>query len=82
MLRDALDAGRDRDRAALAAEPGRGRVIAASYAFLSDQLVRLAYDLVVQRITRIANPRRANGLRSSGWAAPGAARWRRTATST
>jgi len=35
---------------------GRGRVIAASYAFLSDQLVRLAYDLVVQRLHPPAIP--------------------------
>ncbi|MGH6706080.1 MAG: [protein-PII] uridylyltransferase, partial [Sphingomicrobium sp.] len=55
-LRGALDAGRAEIARRLAAEPGRGRVIAASHAFLSDQLVRLAYDLVVQRIYPIANP--------------------------
>ena len=56
VLRDALDAGRAEIARRLAVEPGRGRVIAASHAFLSDQLVRLAYDLVVQRIYPIANP--------------------------
>ncbi|HKN41699.1 MAG TPA: [protein-PII] uridylyltransferase, partial [Sphingomicrobium sp.] len=34
----------------LALEPGRGRVIAASYCFLADQVMRLAYDLVTTRI--------------------------------
>ncbi len=50
VLRTALDAGRAEIAGRLAAEPGRGRVIAASYAFLSDQIVRLGYDLVVQRL--------------------------------
>ena len=56
VLREALDEGRSEISRRLAKEPGRGRVIAASYAFLSDQLVRLAYDLVVQRLHPIANP--------------------------
>ncbi|MBA3668396.1 MAG: [protein-PII] uridylyltransferase [Sphingomonas sp.] len=56
ILRDALDAGRAEIARRLAVEPGRGRVIAASYAFLSDQIVRLAYDLVMQRLYPIANP--------------------------
>ena len=80
ILKAALDAGRAEIARRLAAEPARGRVIAASYAFLSDQLVRLAYDLVVQRSIRSPTPRRASACRSSGWAAPGAARWRPTAT--
>ena len=50
MLRSALDSGRAEIASRLAAEPGRGRVIAASYAFLADQIVRLAFDLVTQRI--------------------------------
>ena len=56
LLQEALDKGREEIAKRLAAEPGRGRVIAASYAFLSDQLVRLAHDLVVQRLHPIANP--------------------------
>ena len=47
ILREALDAGRTEIARRLTAEPGRGRVIAASYSFLSDQLVRLVHDLVV-----------------------------------
>ena len=34
----------------LAAQPGRGRVIAASTAWTTDQLVRLAHDFVVTRL--------------------------------
>ena len=56
LLHQALDKGRDEIARRLEAEPGRGRVIAASYAFLSDQLVRLAYDLAVQRLHPVANP--------------------------
>jgi len=50
VFRSALESGRAEIARRLAIEPGRGRVIAASYAFLSDQLVRLAYDLVTQRL--------------------------------
>jgi len=56
LLKSALDSGRVEIARRLAAEPGRGRVIAASYAFLSDQLVRLAYDLITQRIHPVARP--------------------------
>ena len=56
LLQEALDKGREEIARRLADEPGRGRVIAASYAFLSDQIVRLAYDLVVQRLHPVANP--------------------------
>jgi len=56
LLRTALDAGREEIGRRLAAEPGRGRVIAASYAFLSDQLVRLTYDLVIQRLCPLDSP--------------------------
>ncbi len=50
LLRQALDRGRMEIRRRFALEPGRGRVIAASYCFLADQIVRLAYDLVTTRI--------------------------------
>ena len=56
VLREVLDTGRAEIARRLSAQPGRGRVIAASYAFLSDQLVRLAYDLVVQRLYPNPNP--------------------------
>jgi [protein-PII] uridylyltransferase len=50
LLAAALDAGRVDIARRFALEPGRGRVIAASYCFLADQIVRLAYDLVTTRI--------------------------------
>jgi len=50
LLRAALDAGRAEIAHRLAIQPGRGRVIAASYCFLADQIVRLAYDLVTIRL--------------------------------
>ena len=40
----ALEAGRAEIARRLAAEPARGRMAAACYAFLADQIVRLAYD--------------------------------------
>ena len=56
ILKGALETGRAEIARRLTAEPGRGRVIAASYSFLSDQLVRLTHDLVVQRLYPNANP--------------------------
>ena len=50
MLKRALDDGREELARRFALDPGRGRVIAASYCFLADQIVRLAYDLVTERI--------------------------------
>ncbi len=56
LLGTALDEGRKEIAHRFLMEPGRGRVIAASYAFLADQIVRLAYDLVTQRLMPLANP--------------------------
>jgi [protein-PII] uridylyltransferase len=50
LLRAALDSGRAEIARRFTLEPGRGRVIAASYCFLADQIVRLAYDLVTTRL--------------------------------
>jgi [protein-PII] uridylyltransferase len=50
LLASALANGRDEIARRFALEPGRGRVIAASYCFLADQLVRLAHDFVTHRI--------------------------------
>ena len=50
ILQSALDRGREEIARRLSLEPGRGRVIAASYCFLSDQIVRSAYDFVTTRI--------------------------------
>ena len=56
LLRDALDHGRAEIAARVVAQPGRGRAHAAAYAFLADQIVRLAYDFVTQRLYPNANP--------------------------
>ena len=50
LLQSALTGGREEIARRFMLEPGRGRVIAASYCFLADQIVRLAYDLVTTRI--------------------------------
>ena len=56
VLRDALDQGRAEIAARLAAEPGRGRSAAAATAFLHDQLLRLGFDLVSERLYTNPNP--------------------------
>ncbi|MDP1910087.1 MAG: DUF294 nucleotidyltransferase-like domain-containing protein, partial [Hyphomicrobium sp.] len=50
VLAEALAVGRAEIARRLDAEPARGRMAAASYAFLADQLVRLAYDSAAARI--------------------------------
>jgi [protein-PII] uridylyltransferase len=50
FLRDALRSGRDEIARRLAQEPGRGRAAAQATAFLYDQLVRLSYDFVRERV--------------------------------
>ena len=56
ILRDALAAGRAEIAARVAAEPNRGRAHAAAYAFLTDQIVRLAFDFITERIFPNPNP--------------------------
>ncbi|HXH00043.1 MAG TPA: DUF294 nucleotidyltransferase-like domain-containing protein, partial [Sphingomicrobium sp.] len=56
LLREALDKGRAEIAARLAANPGRGRSVAAGTAFLHDQLIRLAFDLVTLRLYPNPNP--------------------------
>jgi [protein-PII] uridylyltransferase len=50
ILGEALVAGREEIARRLADEPGRGRAAAQATAYLHDQLVRLAYDFVTQRL--------------------------------
>jgi len=50
ILRDALASGRKEIARRLVDEPGRGRAAAQATAFLHDQLVRLAYDFVMDRV--------------------------------
>src|SRR5437763_1355196 len=50
ILRGALEYGRAEIAKRLAEAPGNGRAAAQATAFLHDQLVRLAYDFVVERV--------------------------------
>jgi [protein-PII] uridylyltransferase len=50
LLADALAHGREEIARRLAEQPGEGRAIATAIAFLHDQIVRLVFDLVAQRL--------------------------------
>ena len=50
ILREALETGRAEIARRLTEQPGNGRAAAKANAFLHDQLVRLAYEFVQQRI--------------------------------
>jgi len=50
ILRAALDQGRSEIARRLAIEPGNGRAAAQGTAFLHDQLVRLTYDFLTERM--------------------------------
>ena len=56
LLREALDAGRAEIARRLAQHPSRGAETAASYAFLTDQLLRLCFDFTLQRLYRNNHP--------------------------
>ena len=56
MLKDALDAGRAEIARRLAERPSRGLEAANAQAFLVDQLIKLLFDLVTQRLYPISNP--------------------------
>ena len=56
LLNHAIETGRAEIARRLAADPGRGRIAAASYAFLTDQIIRLAHDFVTARLYPLSNP--------------------------
>jgi [protein-PII] uridylyltransferase len=56
LLKSAMESGRAEIAARLEAHPARGMETAASYAFLTDQLLRLLYDFTVLRLYPLANP--------------------------
>ena len=56
LLKAALDAGRAEIDRRLIAHPSRGLEIAASQAFLIDQILRLLYDFTVERLYPLGNP--------------------------
>jgi [protein-PII] uridylyltransferase len=55
VLKPALDAGRAEIARRLSEYPQRGNDAAAAQAFLTDQIVRLAYDFTVHRLHRLGN---------------------------
>ena len=56
LLKAALAAGRDEIARRLAKTPYSGTETASSYAFLTDQVLRLVYDYVTGRLHPLANP--------------------------
>ena len=62
LLREAMGRGRDEIARRVVAEPNRGRAHACAYAFLADQIVRLSYDFVTQRIYPNPNPTAAERI--------------------
>ncbi len=62
LLKQALEAGRAEIAARLAEHPLRGNDTADSYAFLTDQLVRLIYDFTVKRLYPNNHPSAAERL--------------------
>jgi [protein-PII] uridylyltransferase len=62
VLRQALKDGRAELKRRIAEAPQRGIELAASYAFLTDQLLRLAYDFVTQSLYRVTNPTTAERM--------------------
>jgi [protein-PII] uridylyltransferase len=55
LLREALAEGRAEIARRLAEHPSRGHEAAASYAFLTDQILRLAFDLTTERLLPATN---------------------------
>ena len=62
LLADALESGRSEIAARLGEHPASGRRAAASYAFLSGQVVRLVHDLVTNRFYPNPNPTAAERI--------------------
>jgi [protein-PII] uridylyltransferase len=62
LLCDALEDGRSVIAGRLAANPGNGRAAATAYAFLTEQVVRLAFDFVTTRMYPNPNPTAAERL--------------------
>src|SRR3546814_17868962 len=56
LLKQALSAGRAEIARRLEEKPWQGSETAAAYAFLTDQIVRLAYDFATEHLYTVANP--------------------------
>jgi [protein-PII] uridylyltransferase len=61
-LKPALEAGRAEIAKRLAAAPSSGRETASSYAFLTDQILRLIFDFTTQRLYPLNNPTQSERL--------------------
>jgi len=55
LLRDALTKGREEIARRLSEHPSRGHETAASYAFLTDQILRITFDLATDRLLPFSN---------------------------
>ncbi len=62
LLKTALDAGRAEIAQRLVANPGRGSEISASFAFLTDQLLRLVFDFTTTHLYPLNNPTAAERM--------------------
>ncbi|MGK2285412.1 [protein-PII] uridylyltransferase [Pedomonas sp. V897] len=56
LLKDALTAGRKELRRRMLEDESRGKLLARSYAFLTDQIVRLSFDFAARVLYPRANP--------------------------
>ena len=56
LLKEALAAGRVEIARRLEEWPWQGSETAAAYSYLTDQILRLAYDFIAHRLFPIANP--------------------------
>jgi [protein-PII] uridylyltransferase len=62
LLKEALVAGREEIARRFAERPWQGTETAAAYAFLTDQILRLAYDFIVTSLYPLHNPTEAERL--------------------
>jgi [protein-PII] uridylyltransferase len=62
LLKDALGQGRAEIARRLEQRPSAGGEAVAAYSFLTDQIVRLVYDYVAQRLYPLSNPTRGERL--------------------
>lgn len=62
VLKVALDEGRAEIRRRIAATPGRGMEIASAQSFLTDQILRIAFDATTQHVYRLDNPSTAERI--------------------
>src|SRR5687767_5819366 len=56
LIRQALKDSRAELKRRIAEHPSRGAEYAASYAFLTDQILRLVYDFATQALYPVTNP--------------------------